>query len=72
MTGFSWSFFSTLVMELFNFQQEHPSLSRFHAILQYKSEDSSERPAGFYLFDMDSTHGTFHNKQKCFPKTYYR
>ncbi len=28
--------------------------------------------SGFYLYDLDSTHGTYHNKQKCFPKTYYR
>lgn len=51
---------------------EHPSLSRFHAILQYRSESSGDTPAGFYLYDLESTHGTFHNKNRCFPKTYYR
>merc|ERR1719481_225471 len=32
----------------------------------------STRTCGFYLFDLDSTHGTLHNKRKCFPKTFYR
>lgn len=53
-------------------QLEHPSLSRYHAILQFKAVGSSDKPAGFYLYDLNSTHGTFHNKNKCFPKTYYR
>jgi len=51
---------------------EHPSLSRYHAVLQFKNKGSPEKPVGFYLFDLDSTHGSFHNKNKCFPKTYYR
>jgi pSer/pThr/pTyr-binding forkhead associated (FHA) protein len=51
---------------------EHPSLSRYHAILQYKLESSPDQPAGFYIYDLGSTHGTFHNKKQCFPKTYYR
>lgn len=51
---------------------EHPSLSRHHAVLQYKSKASPEKPVGFYLYDLDSTHGSFHNKNRCFPKTYYR
>ena len=53
-------------------QLEHPSVSRYHAILQFKATGSLDKPAGFYLYDLDSTHGTFHNKHKCFPKTYYR
>ena len=51
---------------------EHPSLSRYHAILQFKSKPSPEKPVGFYLYDLDSTHGTLHNKNKCFPRTFYR
>ena len=51
---------------------EHPSLSRYHAILQFKTTPSPEKPVGFYLFDLDSTHGTQHNKRKCFPRTFYR
>ena len=53
-------------------QLEHPSLSRYHAVLQFKANGSIDKPAGFYLYDLDSTHGTFHNKNQCFPKTYYR
>ena len=52
-------------------QLEHPSLSRYHAIIQYKAQASEDQPVGFYLYDLDSTHGTFHNKNRCFPKTYY-
>ena len=55
-----------------SFQLEHPSLSRNHAVLQFKSQDSADKPSGFYLYDLESTHGTFHNKNRCFPKTYYR
>ena len=53
-------------------QMEHPTLSRHHALLQYKSEGSADKPVGFYLYDLGSTHGTCHNKNKCFPKTFYR
>ncbi len=52
-------------------QMEHPSLSRYHALLQYGKKDD-EGEAGFHLFDLGSTHGSWHNKQRCFPKTYYR
>ena len=51
---------------------QHPSLSRFHAVIQYKAQDSPEQPVGFYLYDLGSQHGTKHNNKKCFPKTYYR
>ena len=51
---------------------EHPSLSRFHSILQYKSEGTQDKPVGFYLYDLGSAHGSYHLKKKCFPKTYYR
>ena len=51
---------------------EHPSISRHHALLQYKKEESEDQPVGFYLYDLGSTHGTFHNKKQCFKKTYYR
>jgi pSer/pThr/pTyr-binding forkhead associated (FHA) protein len=50
---------------------EHPSLSRFHAIIQYSNgEIDANYQKGFYLFDMNSTHGTMINKQKMVPKTY--
>ena len=53
-------------------QLEHPSLSRHHAVIQYKSLASEAQPVGFYLYDLGSGHGTYHNKHRCFPKRYYR
>lgn len=61
-------------------QLEHPSVSRYHAILQHcpRSESVTEestinkRESGFYLYDLSSTHGTFLNKSKIQPRCYYR
>lgn len=76
----------------------HPTISRFHAVLQYRPEvasndnnsDSSDdedesnsngqqattqKPKidkGWYLYDLNSTHGSFVNKMKVPPKTYIR
>ncbi|GBN77559.1 Uncharacterized protein ZK632.2 [Araneus ventricosus] len=50
---------------------EHPSVSRYHAVIQYCGGDDSH-PRGFYLYDLGSTHGTFLNKGKVSPKIYYR
>uniref|UniRef100_A0A182YQX3 FHA domain-containing protein n=1 Tax=Anopheles stephensi TaxID=30069 RepID=A0A182YQX3_ANOST len=77
----------------------HPTISRYHAILQYrgtddaaagkkeKKEDEEEeeevveestRPVhasiepGWYLYDLNSTHGTFLNKQQIPVRTYVR
>lgn len=76
----------------------HPTISRFHAVLQYrpdvankadnnsdsdddeedslKSADSTyQKPKiekGWYLYDLNSTHGSFVNKMKVPPKTYVR
>ncbi|CAI9608395.1 unnamed protein product [Staurois parvus] len=51
---------------------EHPSVSRFHAALQYRPSPGSEpnQERGFYIYDLGSTHGTFVNKQRIPPKTY--
>lgn len=49
-------------------QLEHPSLSRHHAVIQYRSDGDE----GFYLYDLGSTHGTFLNKNKVIPHTYHR
>lgn len=69
---------------------EHPSISRYHAILQYRpqssetdTQDSSfvenvtlfstnPKEAGFYIYDLGSTHGTCLNKTKVQPRCYYR
>ncbi|CAL1300775.1 unnamed protein product [Larinioides sclopetarius] len=50
---------------------EHPSVSRYHAIIQFCRGDDSH-PRGFYLYDLGSTHGTFLNKEKVSPKIYYK
>ncbi|XP_055325568.1 kanadaptin [Sitodiplosis mosellana] len=78
----------------------HPTISRYHAVLQYRPEvvnkanndsnnsdddddgdnlnamDSTvQKPKiekGWYLYDLNSTHGSFVNKMKVPPKTYVR
>nr|CAG4649137.1 EOG090X026V [Scapholeberis mucronata] len=51
---------------------QHPSISRYHAILQYKSADDETSGNGWYLFDLGSTHGTYLNKQQIVPNVYHR
>ena len=66
---------------------EHPSVSRYHAVLQYRPMSSDDhgssvhnytsfstnpKEAGFYVYDLSSTHGTFLNKSKIQPRCYYR
>uniref|UniRef100_A0A3Q0RWN5 Solute carrier family 4 member 1 adaptor protein n=1 Tax=Amphilophus citrinellus TaxID=61819 RepID=A0A3Q0RWN5_AMPCI len=56
---------------------EHPSISRYHAVIQYRGEAEEEagcmgEEKGFYIYDLDSTHGTVVNKNKIPPKTYIR
>lgn len=45
--------------------QQHPSISRLHAILQFQGDK-----AGPQLFDTGSLHGSFVNKKQIKPKTY--
>lgn len=51
---------------------EHPSLSRYHSVVQYRQTPSEKQEVGWYLYDLDSTHGTWVNKIKIKPLTYYR
>lgn len=55
---------------------EHPSISRYHAVIQYRGHagegQSVGEDAGFYIHDLGSTHGTVVNKNKIPPKTYIR
>lgn len=51
---------------------EHTSLSRHHAVVQFCKTPSPEQEKGWYLYDLDSTHGTWINKNKVYPKKYYR
>lgn len=55
---------------------EHPSVSRYHAVLQHGASGSDGEcdglGPGFYLYDLGSTHGTFLNKTRVAPRTYCR
>lgn len=55
---------------------EHPSISRYHAVVQYRGQGEEGagvgEELGFYVYDLGSTHGTFVNKNKIPPKTYIR
>lgn len=55
---------------------EHPSISRYHAVIQYRGHagegESAGEETGFYIHDLGSTHGTVVNKNKIPPKTYIR
>lgn len=61
---------------------EHPSISRYHAVLQCRPNDGPQagepsktlnsQEAGLYLFDLGSTHGTFLNKHQLAPRCYHR
>nr|XP_043606251.1 kanadaptin [Erigeron canadensis] len=51
-------------VDLCDFVLEHPTISRFHAVIQYnKSGDA-------FLYDLSSTHGTFKNKNQVKQKVY--
>uniref|UniRef100_A0A1B6H1L1 FHA domain-containing protein n=1 Tax=Cuerna arida TaxID=1464854 RepID=A0A1B6H1L1_9HEMI len=50
----------------------HPTVSRYHAVLQYRVTGSDKCDPGFYILDLDSSLGTFVNKQKLRPHNYTR
>lgn len=45
-------------VDLCDFVLEHPTISRFHAVIQFKSNGDG------YIYDLGSTHGTFINKNE--------
>lgn len=53
-------------------QLEHPSLSRYHAVIQYCKVKTENHGIGWYLYDLDSTHGTWMNKIKVKSRVYNR
>lgn len=48
----------------------HPTISRYHAILQYRTKEDDKHGPGYYLYDLESTHGTFWNGCRVKPRTY--
>ncbi|MCL7023940.1 hypothetical protein MKW94_027477 [Papaver nudicaule] len=50
--------------DLCDFVLDHPTVSRFHAVLQFKQSGEA------YLYDLASTHGTSINKKQVKKKTY--
>lgn len=51
-------------VDLCDFVLEHPTISRFHAVLQFKSNGD------VYIYDLGSTHGTFVNKNQVKKRVY--
>lgn len=50
----------------------HPTVSRYHAIIQYRATADEKHSKGFYLYDLESTHGTFWNGHRVKARTYVR
>ncbi|KOC68793.1 Kanadaptin [Habropoda laboriosa] len=50
----------------------HPTISRYHAVLQYRSIQDNDNLKGFYVYDLGSTHGTFWNGSRIKPNVYVR
>ncbi|XP_063907034.1 kanadaptin [Zophobas morio] len=50
---------------------QHPTISRYHAVLQYRKAETADK-TGFYIYDLESTHGTFLNKRRIKPRSYVR
>eukprot|EP00080_Pristionchus_pacificus_P002936 PDM62956.1 hypothetical protein PRIPAC_50171 [Pristionchus pacificus] len=51
---------------------EHPSISRYHAVLQFGAERMSKGKPGWYIYDMGSTHGSKLNKNTLPANQYHR
>ncbi|XP_076618648.1 kanadaptin isoform X1 [Colletes latitarsis] len=50
----------------------HPTISRYHAVLQYRSMEDQDDSKGFYVYDLGSTHGTYWNGNLIKPYVYVR
>ncbi|KAK6036322.1 FHA domain protein, partial [Cooperia oncophora] len=51
---------------------DHPSISRYHCILQYGDDPMDRKGKGWHIYDMGSTHGSKANKKKVPAKQYMR
>lgn len=66
------SFYSLGRLPSCNLALAHPTISRYHAIIQYRTVEDEKNSKGFYLYDLESTHGTFWNGHRIKPRTYVR
>lgn len=55
---------------LCNLSLGHPTISRHHAVIQYRAVEDEKHSKGFYLYDLGSTHGTFWNGHRIKARTY--
>ncbi|KHJ76035.1 FHA domain protein, partial [Oesophagostomum dentatum] len=51
---------------------DHPSISRYHCVLQYGEDPMDKTGKGWHIYDLGSTHGSKANKKKLPPKQYMR
>ncbi|XP_035023136.1 kanadaptin [Hippoglossus stenolepis] len=70
------SFFVVGRLPVCDVSLEHPSISRYHAVIQFRAQAGEGggvgEERGFYVHDLGSTHGTVVNKKKIPPNTYIR
>ncbi|XP_011310478.1 kanadaptin [Fopius arisanus] len=66
------SFFVVGRLPVCDIHLQHPTISRYHAILQFRETGDAKNGPGFYLYDLESTHGTFWNNCRIRPKTYVK
>ena len=70
------SFFVVGRLPVCDVSLEHPSISRYHAVIQFRAQPGDGggvgEERGFYVHDLGSTHGTVVNKNKIPPNTYIR
>lgn len=50
----------------------HPTVSRFHCVLQFRVTGDADNPPGYYIYDLGSINGTYLNKNKLKPNIYVR
>ncbi|XP_035738487.1 kanadaptin-like [Vespa mandarinia] len=50
----------------------HPTISRFHAVIQYRGIEDESNSKGLYIYDLGSTHGTYWNGNRVPPNAYVR
>ncbi|KAL0280490.1 UNVERIFIED_CONTAM: hypothetical protein PYX00_001762 [Menopon gallinae] len=50
----------------------HPTVSRFHCVLQFRVTGDADNPPGYYIYDLGSINGTYLNKNRLKPNIYVR